>query len=324
MVFNPSTREIFNLSFSLTDSKNTAYHGRVLAFHGDHEYLFMLLKDKTAEKIYLLQGKMTQFNPPQFSWSPVYETTATTAITDNRVGLMVESALDDHRRVWVGWEDTGESRTPDFYPFGDTDDDQTDGYSNDADIEAILTKLDANLPRIPKRLGKIEMESENLGAGGREIGFDFRVDEENFVTGDAFTVSPRQEIEVAHGSFGKILEIKVKPAQTSVGTTNPKMLSIRVTYQIRPDPTRLYPITVVLLDGRQILNGTTESRSKGDLSQLRAWNADPSDVTLFTPEDPKNGKTVLFIPGSLKIRNIEDEVNRRPGYEVSFVLAEVG
>jgi len=324
MVFNPSTRAIFDLSFRHTDPKNTAYHGRVLALHGDHEFLFMLLKDNTAEKIYLLQGKMTSFDPPQFSWSPVYEAAASTAITDNQVGLMVESALDDHRRVWCGWTDTGSSNTPNFYPFGNIDDDQTDGFTNDSDVEALLTKLDANLPRVPKRLAKVELESENLGVGGRKVGFNFRVDEENFVTGDAFITSPRQEIEVEHGTFGKIIEVKLLPTQTSVTTTNPKTKSVRITYQIRPDPTRLYPITVVLLDGRQILNGTTESKSKGDLLQLRAWNASPSDVTLFTPEDPKNGKTVVLVPGTLRVKNIEDEASRRPGYEASFILAEVG
>ena len=91
---------------------------------------------------------------------------------------------------------------------------------------------------------------------------------------------------------------------------------------IRPDPTRVYPIIVTLADDQQILNGASESKSKGDLEQIRKWNASPADVTLFTPDEP-DGKAVLFMPGSLRVKQSSHESGRRPSYEVSFLLAEV-
>jgi hypothetical protein len=320
--FNPDTRAIRDVSFRSKAPNTTAYHGVVLALHGDSQNLFMLLKDNTAEKIYLLQGELLSFDGVEdFRWSPIYEATATTAITDNQTGLMVESALDDHRRVWWGFTDTGASETPRFYPFGSINDDQTDGFTNDTDPEWVTTKYDGNLPRVPKRVSRIEIGSLNLGAGGRQIAFDYRVDEENFITGDAFNISPVQEIILDHGTTGKIIELRFKPTQTSIGTTNPVMNYFRITLQIRPDPTKVYPIIVVLEDDQLMLNGGTESRTRRNLSQLREWNAIPADVTLTTPDG--ESKAVIFLPGTMKEKQLSHEFGRRPGTEVSFLLAEV-
>ena len=180
--FDPDTRTIKDISFKTTAPFITEYHGVVLALHGDSQNLFMLLKDDSAEKIYLLQGKLVIIDgEEEFRWSPIWEHTATTAITDANTGLMVESGLDDHKRVWYGFTDTGASETPRFYPFGTTSDDQTDGYTNDTDVEFITVRFGEDLPRIPKHFQVIEVGSSNLdSATGRRIQFDYRLDEVEF------------------------------------------------------------------------------------------------------------------------------------------------
>ena len=57
--------------------------------------------------------------------------------------------------------------TPKFIPVGNAGDDKTDGYTNDTDCEAVLTAYDGNLPRVDKHFAEMEVESKNLGAGGR-------------------------------------------------------------------------------------------------------------------------------------------------------------
>ena len=322
--FNPDTRTIRDVSFRSKAPGITAYHGVVLALHGDSQNLFMLLKDNSVQKIYLLQGELVTFDGvEEFRWSPVYEATAEGNIQNNQTGLMVESGLDDHRRVWWGFtdDDADTDETPRFYPFGIIGDDQTDGFTNDTDTEWVTTRYDGNLPRVPKRVSKIEIGSKDLGADGRQIAFDYRVDEENFITGDAFSISPVQEIELEHGTTGKIIEFKFKPTQTTVGTTNPVMDYFRVTLQIRPDPTKVYPVSVVLEDDQLLLNGATESKIKKNLAQLREWNASPADVTLTTPDG--ESRAVIFLPGTMREKQLSHEFGRRVGTEVTFFLAEV-
>ena len=324
--FDLATRNIKDISFKITASETTAYHGTVLALHGDSQYLFMLLKDNSSQLIYLLQGKyISHEGASDFRWSTVAQIGAGAAITDAQSGLMVESALNDHRRVWLGFTEASVNEVPRFYPFGDISDDQTDGFTNDTTDppQAITVRMDWNLPRVPKHISKVEVGSKNLlPSAGRHIKFERRLDEVEWELGDYATESPIQELTVPHGTSGKIMEMRITFSQSSISTTNPQLLYFRVTAQIHPNPQRLYPFTVSISDDNRMLNGGTESRSKRNLELLRSWNSSPADVTLFTP-DSDDGIAVVFLPGTLKITQTAHEVGRRPEYEASFVLAEV-
>jgi hypothetical protein len=324
--FNPETRAIKNISFKRLASETTTYHGTVLALHGDSEFLFMMLKDRDSEKIYLLQGKEITFEGvTEFRWSPVSEMGAGAVITNAQTGLMVESALNDHRRVWLGFTESSVNETPRFYPFGDINDDQTDGFTNDTTTppQVITKRYDFNLPRVPKHISKIEVGSNNLDpSSGRHIKFERRMDEAAFELGDYATESPSQELDIPHGTSGKIMDLRITFFQTSVSTTNPQLEYFRVTAQIHPNPQRLYPLTVVVADDTLLLNGATESKSKKQLDLLKEWNGSPSDVTIFTP-DNEEGIAVIFLPGTLRIKQTSHEAGRRPEYEASFILAEV-
>ena len=110
---------------------------------------------------------------------------------------------------------------------------------------------------------------------------------------------------------------------TAVGTTPPEIVSLRMHSQVRPKPTKIFPMRLYLADNQRLLNGAESSSINGDLKQLRAWNASPADLTLYTP-DKAAGRTVLFLPGSMTEREIHKENGRRAEYEVGFLLAEVG
>ena len=109
---------------------------------------------------------------------------------------------------------------------------------------------------------------------------------------------------------------------TDVGTTPPEIVSLRMTSQLHPDPTRIYPVTLYLADNQALLTGAEGGRVRGDLSQLETWNSSASDLTFYTPDGA--GRAVIFMPGSMQKQESFKERGRRAEYHISFLLAEVG
>ena len=144
----------------------------------------------------------------------------------------------------------------------------------------------------------------------------------SFTTIDAVnSTNSFQTISLPAGLSGKLLELNAVPAMTDVGTTAPEIVSVRVTSQLHPDPTKTYPISLYLANNQYLLNGTEASRVRGDLAQLNAWNESAADLTLETPD----GKTqqVIFLPGTMRVDEITKEHSRDSEYRVSFLLATV-
>ena len=322
MEYSVSSGEARDISFRLTADELTELHGRVLAITSNSETVYIALKDASVETIYILAGNLvTVEGNTDWSWAKVTEISAATdqTFTDNRTTLWYDSVFDDHSRVWLGYTESGASATPKFLPVRTGD--KSDTYTTSG--EAVLLRYDASLPRISKHFSRMEVESKNLGAGGRQWTFSYRLDGETTYTAwNAVTVSPLQTLEFPTGVSGKIIQIKAEPSQTSASATPPELVSIRLISQIHPDPTKVYPVSLYLADHQSLLNGAEGGRVRGDLAQLESWNAGASDVTLHTPDG--ESKSVIFMPGSMTKQESYKETGRRSEFRVNFLLAEVG
>ena len=322
MEYSVSSGEARDISFRLTADELTELHGRVLAITSNSETVYIALKDASVETIYILAGNLVSVEGnTDWSWAKVTEISAATdqTFTDNRTTLWYDSVFDDHSRVWLGYTESGASATPKFLPVRTGD--KSDTYTTSG--EAVLLRYDASLPRISKHFSRMEVESKNLGAGGRQWTFSYRLDGETTYTAwNAVTVSPLQTLEFPTGVSGKIIQIKAEPSQTSASATPPELVSIRLISQIHPDPTKVYPVSLYLADHQSLLNGAEGGRVKGDLAQLETWNAGASDVTLHTPDG--ESKSVIFMPGSMTKQESYKETGRRSEFRVNFLLAEVG
>ena len=322
MEYSVSSGEARDISFRLTADELTELHGRVLAITSNSETVYIALKDASVETIYILAGNLVSVEGnTDWSWAKVAEISAATdqTFTDNRTTLWYDSVFDDHSRVWLGYTESGASATPKFLPVRTGD--KSDTYTTSG--EAVFLRYDANLPRVNKHFSRMEVESKNLGAGGRQWTFSYRLDGETTYTAwNAVTVSPIQTLEFPTGVSGKIIQIKAEPSQTSASATPPELVSIRLISQIHPDPTKVYPVSLYLADHQSLLNGAEGGRVQGDLAQLETWNAGASDVTLHTPDG--ESKSVIFMPGSMTKQESYKETGRRSEFRVNFLLAEVG
>ena len=325
--FNFETATIKDISFKVTAPEETDLHGVVLAMHGDPQNLFMALKHASAQTIYILRAQeMLIGEETALRWQNIASLGAGGALTDQRTALMVDTSLSDHRRVWTGITESSVSALPGFIPFGTVD--QTDGYTDDTDAEAVSVAFDANMPRVYKRFGEVEIESANLSQGVREIAVDYRLDGVTvWSTLQTATISPFQTLEFPGGTTGRVLELRFRPKGSSVTTTSPELFSFRVKMQLRPSAAKLMPLTVYLGEGQILLNGAIGGKPRSDLNQLRTWNDGAGDLVLNTPDQGKaglgNDRAVVFLPGSLIEREVSLERGRNAEYHVSFTLAEV-
>ena len=313
-----------DISFRLTAPEATDLHGVVLAIASSPSTVYLALKDASDQVIHILAGHVIDVDgQTDWRWDMIGEVGAGAAITDIQTALWYDSTRNDHSRLWIGFTEADIDEVPRFLPTGNAGDDKTDGYTNDTDCEAVFTSYDGNLPRVSKHFSEMEVESKNLGAGGRQWAFDYRLDNDpTWVSWDTVSISPFQTISFPPGTSGKILEIRARPAMTSAGTTPPEIVSVRVKCQLHPDPTKIYPVTLYLADNQSLLNGAEGGRVKGDLGQLETWNSSASDITFSTPDGVS--RAVVFLPGSMQRQESFKELGRRPEYRVSFLLAEVG
>jgi len=321
---------IRDISMRILAPERTKLHGRIVAMHGDPTNLFMLIKDASAQLLHLVLAKLVAFEGvTEFRYYVLQELGAGGTIDDDQCELMIDTSLSNHRRVWIGFTESGVSVTPKFYPFGRVNDDKTDGFTTDTDACVTFPEFDKNLPNVPMHVSKIELGTNNLTAGSRKIDSDFRMDRAInaagtavYVSGPSFRQSPLQEADFDHGTAGKLMELRLQPNLASVGTTSPEITSIRVTWQIQPDPRKLIPMRAYIAEGQLRLNGTVGGRPKKLLAQLNKWNSEPTDLILGTPNDDDD-RSVLFLPGTLRVKEVGIEFGRRPEYEATWMTVEV-
>ncbi|NIR13693.1 MAG: hypothetical protein GWN86_06985 [Desulfobacterales bacterium] len=332
-LFEVIGNRLFNVSFRLYAPNETQYHGTVAAIHGNPTELFVLVEDTTNTKFHLFMAEYASVgdDPIDYHWSKVSEISYTGTPEPFHAALMSEGipgpSAEVHNRVWVGVESSGSSLLPYFYPRR-TDD--QDGYTNDSDCEVTTVADDRSFRRMDKTFTKIDFVHNNLGAGGRQIDVEYQIDGGGFQTdmagggGTGNTLNSTGKITTLTfpaGTTGKLLELKFKPVQTSVTTTTPEIERFTVTFALRPDPIKTYPVNIYLADGQQILNGATESGVKAKLAQLRSWNSGAPEVTMIDHEE--TSRDVVFLPETFQVNQIAHESGRRPEYIVSFIASEV-
>ncbi len=178
-------------------------------------------------------------------------------------------------------------------------------------------------------ISSIELTTNNLSAGVRKIDSDFRMDRAInpagtavYRPGPSFRTSPLQKGNYDHGVSGKIMELRHQPNLNAIGTTSPEITKTSVIWQIQPDPRKFIPMRAYIAEGQLRLNGTVGGRPKKLLAQLNQWNSEPTDLVLGTPNDDDD-RSVLFLPGTLKVKEVGTEFGRRPEYEASWLLVEV-
>ncbi len=283
--FDYATLDIKDVSLQIEAPEETTHHGVVLALAGEPTSFFAIVKDLTAETLYFMQAhEVTASGETRFRWQVLGKLGAGAAITNNYTSLMVDTSRAGRRRVWMGFTEASVNELPRYYPFGNIGDDADDGFSNDSDVQAESVAWDGGFPRMPKRLEEVEIESRNLGAGGREISIEYQLERGGtFFSMGTVNKSPFQSIKFPSGLSAFILELRATLTQTSITTTPVDLLSWRVVGQLRPPPVPTYSITVHLADDQMILSGAIQSRSRGDMEQLETWNKTAAEVLFYKP-----------------------------------------
>ena len=322
---NYETLTMKDLSFSVVAPNQTALHGVIVAMHGDPVNLFVLLRHSSNNTFYLLQGReVVHEGVTAFRWHILSTLGAGAAVSNNETALMVDSSRSNRRRVWLGFSESSVSELPRFIPFGNVDDDSQDGFTNDTDVEITTVIWDANLPRVFKRFEEIQVQSENLGVGGRQVAIDYQIDHDgNWFELDTIHESPLHTLKFPGGTVGKLLELRIKPSMTSVGTTPPDVLSFRVKAQLRPDPAKIYEVTAHIAEQLTLLNGARGGKPKDDLAQLRIWNEAPAELILHTADNRRVSKEVVMLPGTLREQDVASRRGFKKEIAVTFQLAEV-
>ena len=327
--FDYASGTIKDISLSVVAPEQSDLHGKVVAMHGDPTSLFVLLKAAATTHYYVLQGQeVSHEGMTEFRWHVLAKLGAGGTVYENRTALMVDTSRTGRRRLWIGYEEASVSSMPYFLAFGTVGDDDDDGFTNDTDGYATTTQWDANLPRVFKRYEEIEIQTRNLGAGGRTVKVEYPLDGDgNWNTLDTIALSPFATVKFPEGTTGKLIELRFTLAMTSVGTTGPEILSFRVKAQLRPDPAKIYEVTVYIADEMQLLNGAIASTARKDLAQVRDWNEAATELILHVPAAlQKNRRAeheVVFLPGTLQEREVGLENGRHPEMSLSFQLAEV-
>ena len=327
--FDYASGTIKDISLSVVAPEQSDLHGKVVAMHGDPTSLFVLLKAAATTHYYVLQGQeVSHEGMTEFRWHVLAKLGAGGTVYENRTALMVDTSRTGRRRLWVGYEEASVSSMPYFLAFGTVGDDDDDGFTNDTDGYATTTQWDANLPRVFKRYEEIEIQTRNLGAGGRTVKVEYQLDGDgNWNTLDTIALSPFATVKFPEGTTGKPIELRFTPAMTAVGTTGPERLSFRVKAQLRPDPAKIYEVTIYIADEMQLLNGAIASTARKDLAQVRDWNEAATELILHVPAAlQKNRRAeheVVFLPGTLQEREVGLENGRHPEMALSFQLAEV-
>lgn len=305
--------------------------GVVVAITGNPDAVFVLVQDSANLQFHLLMGKWLDLAGERgFRWHHIGIVTYVTGATVDHCTLFAEgipSGANVHYRVWVGVESTGSNLLPYFYPL---DSDAQEGYTNDTDAYAQTVQFDANLPKVEKTWAKVDFETRNLGAGGRQFAVTYRIDNGSWLTtltdasGNADGIvdaSPTQTMTFPNATTGKILELQIAPKLTNVGTTAAELWNFRVTSQLRPDTLKILPLTLYLADKQRLLNGALRGRPVLDLAQLETWDAQAAEVAVVDARG--TSRQMVFLPGRMKVEEMANEALHRPEYRVTTFLVEV-
>ena len=326
-----SEGKLYDISLELRVPDDTTLAGRVVAITGDPDALFILVQDTTNLKYHLMMAKWLDVGDTRdYRWHHLGSIAYTTDTVEEHIAMLsdgVPSGSTIFHRIWIGVESTGSNLLPYFYPLSS---DTSIGFTNDTDAVAQFAKYDAGRAQVNKTFAAIDFQSANLGAGGRQYAAEYRIDAGSWLTtltdasGNADGIvdtSPNQTMTFPAGTTGRVLELRVKPALTSVGTTSPELLSVRYTSTLRPPATAMLPLSLHLGRGVMNLNGSSIGRPVQDLAQLRVWDSQAAEVTLVDAE--RTSRSVVFVAGKMRVTELSNEAGMSPSYKVDVLLATV-
>lgn len=323
---------LYDVSMELYAPKQTEWHGRVAALHGDPTRLYMLIQESANTRYHLFIGEwLAADDNLDWRWHHAALESYTTGTTVNYASLFAEGVPEGtkiHHRCWIGIQSTGSSRFPAFLA---QEDDDEDAFTINSSARIVLTDYDANLPRIFKNALTADFDSTNLGAAGRKWTVEFNLNEgagwqstlkdsAGNTDGVIDSTTGKETLTFPDGSVYKVLSLRAQAAADAQTTTPSEINKLRVTSQLRPDRLRLLPLKLRLAYDMRLLNGTTAGSVTGDLAQLRIWDGQAAAVTVVDPEG--TSRNYVFLGGTLKIRELRKEVGRRPEYLIEVLLAE--
>lgn len=344
-LFELVSGRLYNVSLSLYAPRQEQFHGQVAAIHGTPDSLHLLVLDSDNTKYHLLVAEWAEVGdgPLDYHWHKEAEISYTTS-TDFRHSALLSDGTpgpsnEVHNRIWAGVESTGSNLLPYFHPHHG-DDEQ--GFTDDTDAEMVTVYDDRNFRRVDKTYAKVDFVYENLDSNNR-IDVEYRLDGGSWQTDlagggagsgaanrlDGSTggaSSTTHTLTFPSGTTGKILEFKFKPSKASINTTNPKLERFTVTSTLRPDPIKLMPLNIYLAENQLLYNGTTESKVKAKLSQLRTWDSQAAEVIVRYDEEEGSGevnKEMVFLPGNFSVQHLSHENGRQSELIVSVLLVEV-
>ena len=309
--------------------EQTQFHGIVTSVAGTIDKLFIMVREETTAtdgNYHILQGVLHE---EDYSWNHLstiaYVGTPTNAEYHTALSAVgIFSGTTVYYRLLIGIEDTN-GDVPYYIPLDPTDTNW--GYTNTTSANAITAVFDAGFPHQQKTFLSVDGEGRNLGAAGRLFTIDYRTSRYAAWTllGTFNPTDNEDTLAFQGGTTGLTLELRFTPAATAITTTPSELVRFRVTYALRNAPIESIPLRIYLADNQELLNGTTESRANRALSQLRTWDAQAAEVNVIVSEGltTATSRDMVFVPGTLKIRQIGHEAGRRSEWLVEVLLVEV-
>lgn len=324
------TLVVTDVSLSLAMPEQTQFHGQIVAMESSVDTLYIMVHDATNLKYHVLKSLIGDSNT-DFHWHHLSSVTYVTGTDDNHEALMLCSATSGSNRLHrlqIGAESTGSNLLPRYFAHDALDD--TPGFTSDTDAVAYTVRLDANAPDEYKTWASIQFTTNNLNVSFRVFTVSYRLDGGSWLTtltdasGNADGVvatSPSETMTFPASTRAKVLELKLVPSASAVGTTIAELVRFRVEFQIAPSLTRSSVIETYHADGQRLLLGVG-GNPKGDRTQMETWMTANQELAW---DDGVSGATrqVEIVPGTLRVDVVSTEAYRRPEYVISCMLATV-
>jgi len=283
-----------------------------------------------ATTMTLLMAKWVEFQRERdFRWHNVGERSTGATLPDlEYVSLFADGSIDPvggsltNHRVWCAAAPSSNDVDTFFYTL-DTND-HSHLFTNDTDVEIRTTIFDGNFPRVNKVFQTMDAKFENLGAGGRTIDVQYRLDGGSFTAlGTLNQTDGDQTLNFTDGTTAKELELRFLPKESGCpDTVEGRVFSFRVTSQLRPTKLNQLELKLYLADNQMLLNGATSGTQVADLAQLRTWSDQAAEITVKDSEGTE--KDMVMLPGTLVVEEIAHERGRRSEYSVTVTLVETG
>lgn len=311
-------------------STATPPFNRVTAITGDDQNIYLLIAVGTV--LHMLSGRYVD-NEWRWHQALAAANGFTSGEYDTIFAEGVPSGTKTHHRVWIGGTQSGTER-PLFVPLDEEDEEfeyeysQSGSGTSSGNTFLETTEFDANLVNVDKLFVSLTLRGTftsnhyvevqySLDRGGTWVYLNTNAAGSRF-TSDDTEIFFLAEVAKEHIRF-RIHFLKSGAGNT---TTTAVLSSLLLRCKIRPESLQSLPMSVYLADRQKLLNGARQSTVKGDLSQLRAWNKGAAEVSLAVQEDDVTAYDVVFMPGSLNVREVARRRGARGEYLASFVLLE--